>query len=322
MDIIIELKGAESWFIVIENKVKSQINRVQLEEYGKVLREKENKGIKVADKVVLSLYRGRESHVGEWKVRTYGEHILSFLNALEIMDFGHSGFEKDVISEYGRFVESLVKLCDDYIERNEKDFGSSRYKFYSPESYTKLKELKLHDLVSKIFHEKIASLVLDELGSNNEEFEVESGFTNTEGLNSIKLNIKNANVKIGIQLQGDVLRQFVESGNPELAIKIARELVKEKLWFWNGEIESLQGNGNKPKEKQHVDALRVYPIGHESDRRFCQFSKRSFLYLYKPVDELKPSKERPTIHELVLIMVEMMREAVPLTKQVLRLSAK
>lgn len=89
------------------------------------------------------------------------------------------------------------------------------------------------------------------------------------------------------------------------------------MWFWGGDIAALRGNGQKPKGKGS-SALRI-SLESSSERRFCQYSNGSFLYLYKRVNELTEPGKELTVDELVGQMVGMMEQALSIKGEVAKL---
>ncbi len=309
MDLVIEFRLNESRteFIVIENKVKSLVSKDQLEKYDDSLK---SKGVK--EKIVLRLIQHADVEVEalDWHVKSYEHHLMNFLSDLEAMQFDNGGIEEVVIIEYKKFIHQLLDICEHFgLRQNGYDFGMQRYNLYAKNDYKQLTSVKLHDLVAKVYHEKIAALISTNLRATQPDVSVEAGFTRTQGLNSIKLLIpKGKAVKIGVQLQGNRLKQFVESGSYETSINLARNLVKEKLWFWNGDLESALGDGYSSDEP---GKFRIAPGG--GDRNFCKYANKNnthtFLYLYKWVSEIGVEDEVfPTINELVGSMIKMIEQ--------------
>lgn len=254
---------------VIENKVKSVPDKVQLEGYDskikKILKNKPDK-IEKNKRILLSLMEPDFNDSG-WKRWSYWEY-LQILNNLEIKDKYHA----NIVDDYRNMIEELVELKEEWVGDEEKIMSMIYMDITNPENSKLAVELRINDLRQKMIFSKMFSILEQELGkklgkenlkkgktveqilseTKTEEIKLAIGFgmTNATGFIDIKVNIENKYI-LGIQLQGDQYRHYIEYGKEPTQ---EPNLNKFKDLFNHGDIYSTKSNKicsfkNKNKEK-------------------------------------------------------------------------
>lgn len=306
--------------IVIENKMKSTPSKNQLEKYEATF----NKHLKTfannerPKTFILSMESYNFEGENKWISITYNDHILKFLNCIlasskegEIQPYTTNKLDNRfdfniIIQAYIELIEGLYGVIADFFAKDSIEdkmherIGKSRYSYYA--NLNDLRNIRIHDMVLKILHANICIILKDKWEKKNPESKLtlsyHSDFTNSTGLSSIELIIEEK-FAIGIQLQENHLKYFVEckmESGINQNTEWAQNLYKEQIWFYDFETDEkkpLKGNGRKENPK-------VDPASANS-KHFCSYSKSTFLYLYKDLNE---SKDNPmSVDELTDIII-------------------
>jgi hypothetical protein len=310
------------YFIIIENKMKSLPSIIQLQQYDKKItaieKTKKSNTIvhKMANKLLLTPYPIGFKFISEDKTKwvniTYENDIQSFLEYAKTLKYKINSTDTSiVISTYIQFIQQLTDLLKELELDSIEAFKLRKYNFYYEKSIDVLRKLRLHDFVLKLAHDHLAKLIADnikkhctELIESYDNFKgldngvlVHSGFSRSTGLTDIKIHL-GKNQLIGLQLQGNTLKYYVEtleSSNVEQNIVFAKKLVEKKKWFFNKSSEGgkiLYGNG-----EQKELWLDKYCFS------FYSYSQMSFIYLSKDIKNITPFSQM-TAHELANYMSE------------------
>ena len=258
--------------IIIENKVKSLPYLSQLQKYSKKPNAKKSY-------VLLSLsepvfFNGKkELQIDDtlWHYLSYGElrkELSSLSKKLK------NGYHKYILRDYINFIKCLIYIDKEINVLNEK------FDFHSVENlhHKLLKEIRLTDFYLKKKYELFAFRVYKEIKKENSDVlefnhpldwkcdkqEIFIGYNMTRGMGLMDVKYKLLkNLVLGIQIQGDHYRMFVEDKNSkdDTLCENAKKLLDDRSWFLFD--ESLP-NGT------------VYP---KKDKVFNTFSK-TFFYKY------------------------------------------
>jgi hypothetical protein len=165
-------------------------------------------------------------------------------------------YHGEIVNDYVSFIGALQQISSTMnIDVAVYDLYESKNKMLS-----KLKEVRLHDFYIKNQHSFIAGEIYKEIseefpgillvpekkwedGKFNEVF-VGSGFTNGKGISEVKyvVDIKNDKpVILGIQIQGDQFRLFVETR--EDAKEIAELFFNLNVWFDFSKVKQIKSFG-------------------------------------------------------------------------------
>jgi len=201
-----------------------------------------------------------------------------------------------LVDLYLELLDNTLKVFQSLKINHEKEFlNSSYHKFYqSGPEMELIKEIRIDDLVLKIIHEKIASIVknkISELDTENiKKIEFSAGYFRTEGITDLKISIHQkkglCHQYIILQLQGLTLRygtevifekknkntQYTDDAVKEEIsrnIAFAKNLYEKKIWFFEDRnIKTLlKGNGRSVDLK----------IEHSGKNSFHSFSNNSFV---------------------------------------------
>lgn len=257
--------------LVVENKVKSIPYPEQLDEYSKGCNEQTTRF------VLLSLtdpvfFKNRQYKLWKWvDYEMLTQRLL-----------GHcpDGYEKEVVHDYCRFVSAIHEIA-----RKSTETFSTTDNFLDYSLYDELKELRIHDLFDKWRFAWLAQHLQSRL---EDSWPPEIHFAMTRGVGLLEAGFFNADkkIKVGVQLQGTVLRQFISTPTTEVATKnnitlCAWKLIDDKLWFVKN---------NEP-----------LPGKHGKDE-FCSYSG-TFLYRHEEL------KEKFSADELCSRIIEMLGPA-------------
>jgi len=339
IDLTIRWKEGDNWnLIFIENKMKSIPTPKQLNEYdGKidVLWDKNTESWPpdkwVRKKFILTPFPSKvqsNSQIMHWENITYSKEIINdFLP--KINDFEFANAEQTDIKIVLEKYLSFLKVQNDilkYLKLNDSEkFKKRHYDFYSKHAaenedesedvkeelsesmgnhyMSVVRSLRLHDLVLKLAHSKLANLIEEEIKHHNdllENYHYHSNFTNSEGLTEVGTTlyedkIKKKHINIGIQLQGNQFRYYLSSSSniKDLNIKLAEELLKDGIWFNDVKTKKrLLGKGRSKREKVQDSEGAL--------RSFCEYSSGGFLYFYQDVYQ---DDYVPTIDEIIQMFV-------------------
>lgn len=259
--------------MVIENKVKSIPYAEQLNEYSK------GRDLQTTRFILLSLtdpifftdkaHVTQDGHTWQWV-----DYQMLSAELESLMPEGYSG---QVVQDYISFVQSLHEIA----QKASTIFKTTdNFLNYSP--YDELKAIRIHDLFDKWRFAWLSQHLRSRLKKGCQP---ETHFAMTRGAGLLEIGFVSADetLKVGVQLQGTLLRQFI-SVDPSIknkAANYARKLIDDELWFMkNG--EPLSGKRGKDE--------------------FCSYSG-TFLYRYEEL------KERLSADELCDRIVKMLGSA-------------
>ncbi len=270
IDLTIKWKEAGKWnLIFIENKMKSIPTSEQLNEYDKKtdkLHDTTNRnGLqrKIIKKFLLTPFKSDvNSDSKKWDNITYQEDIITFLETIKALSFVNDDV-KYAIEKYISFLNNQNKLLLWFNFNNTEDFKLKNYDFYISKEMDEVRNLRLHDLILKLAHEKIGLLIKNILSNDStdqyrifeyypkDEFKsgniyITNGFSRSTGITDIKICV-DAKQFIGLQLQGNSLKYITEVfGAKKLQLKnkdFAFNLLNDSLWFHNENGTLLSGKG-------------------------------------------------------------------------------
>jgi len=290
IDLIINWQDGKEWKMVfIENKMKSIPTKEQLKEYDDKIKKLDGAKRKLNnDEVVGKVERQFlltpfpvESEILEskWRSITYHEDMIPFLQSMHEIEFKNSSI-RNVIAEYIKLLDGQRGILDYFhLGDDEQVFLAQPYNFYSgTETVTQVRNLRLHDLVLKQVHDRIANVLkkrVDERGIH--VVRCVSEFSNSTGITTIEIGFVENKFKMGLQLQGDQLRYYTLA-EPSMNVKTAITLFLRKIWFCDIDTKgALLGKGRRHKDFEHMGMIDE----SGNSRAFCEYSKGHFLYLYK-----------------------------------------
>lgn len=259
--------------ILIENKVKSIAYEEQLKKYQNLYKKEENKKY-----ILLSLKKPTFEN-DEWLYLEYSTLLTQFENMInkEI-----NPYHKYLLTDYINFINILLKNFLPLINIEEIEI-CNLYKKGTDENnlIEKLTTLRMHDFFLKGLFEDMANLLINKPSAicNNEEFKFSNKkiFDCEENIFSITFSMSRAqgllDVKykigdfiIGIQIQGEQYRQFIEGEKKEKIKDISKKLLESKQWF------QFSNQLDKTEEL-------TYPIKGE----FNKFNSSNWLFLYRSI---------------------------------------
>ena len=229
--------------VFVENKVKSLVHRAQLERYSNTNNENKNYILLSLSKpnFEISEENSFKLHEAKWFYLSYSDYN-KFIEALS--NKARSNYHQFLLKDYNTFITGLVE-----IEKISSLKSSDKFNFHSTiydKTYKNLIDLRLHDFYLKRKYESLCNLIYlkaKECGLTQSNFgeqsdwETEigeltfgSGMTNSQGLSDIKFKVAN-NIILGIQIQGDNFRLFIEDKDGALAYKVKEILFDNNLWF-------------------------------------------------------------------------------------------
>ena len=291
--------------ILIENKVKSVPYQDQLKRYS----QKNNKN---RNYILLSLSepmffeKKSELKIGDalWHYLSYSElkdMLTSLTNKL------NDTYHKSILNDYLNFIEGLIEI-DELCQLKIKD----KYNFHSIESNNigkSLVDIRLHDFYLKKKYEILAYLVYRKLKDSykfllgfgeplnweSEDYEIFTGYGMSRSLGLMDVKYKlSKNLVLGIQLQGEHYRMFVEDNNSQIAKKIKEQLDK-KLWFNFG---------------KSFPNVMVYPKKEKG------FNKFGDTFFYKSV-KLGKDKTIEDIINFILVDIEQINNNINEIRQII-----
>jgi hypothetical protein len=298
IDLIIKWQvGNEIWIALFENKVKSIPTLKQLKEYsdkgeGMVSRKlKFKKDTKTAShlpilikgKYLLTMSTVDEPDIFKsenWINITYNLHILDFLRSISDLKFKKQEVRL-LIRKYISFLENQIAILKYFglISSEKISFLERPYDYYKKESIvSELRSIRLHDLVLKLIHHKIAKEVeirLSEVGLQLRRSESE--FTNSTGVTSVDIILEESFI-IGIQLQGNQFRLYTIHKDAKINEQFALELWRNHLWFYDLSTQKALNGSGRRKSYFQSNGMKD-KLGN--NRSFCEYNQGIFLYLYK-----------------------------------------
>lgn len=317
VDLIIRWRvDREWWCIFLENKVKSLPTAKQLQEYSekakriagsKIIRQLHGGELDALPVIVKGTYLLTMSSADDWEVGqadgwvniTYHNQVLKFLRTTKGYSFENPEVGL-VIDKYISLLDDQIALLDQFglISNAGGSFFDKSYDFYITQGMVgQLRSIRLHDLVLKLIHQRIAKevrlrLALINITLNRSVAE----FTNSTGITSVDVDVADG-FKVGIQLQGNQFRLYTLHVDASRNEKFAVELWCKKLWFHDlNKGDSLSGSGRR---KDHFARLGMKDE-RGNTRSFCEYSKGVFLYFYK---DFAKQQSVPTIDQVVDLFV-------------------
>jgi len=231
--------------IIIENKVKSIPYKAQLVKYSK--NHNPNRNYILLSLSVPLFFNGNNFININTSVGNARWHYLSYADLSKIIGnisvLITNNYHKQILDDYQSFIDCLVALLS-YCNVS----GTATFDFHSTNSsnYNLLKGIRMHDFYLKKKYELFGYLIYQRLlnqhnqymlgyseplswQNNNVEIFTDFNYTNGDGLVDVKFKVS-ANCAVGIQIQGDSYRMFVESPNGIIA-KNVQALLNNNLWF-------------------------------------------------------------------------------------------
>jgi hypothetical protein len=287
IDLIIKWKENEKLnYVFIENKMKSIPTSDQLKKYNVKIKKYTDQ--ETSNKFLLTPFSTllqNADDTNKWINITYKEEIIQFLNEIKNLNFKNTTNKQikvnSIIELYTDLILNQQQILNNFkIDNdNENSFLNQPYNFYidTNKIMSNLRELRIHDLVLKLIHDRISKILNEKLEIAPRRCEAE--FSNSTGMTSIDYFLgEGEKFIIGLQLQGNFLRYYLlkkeasVTENQNLAIS----LFQNKLWFHDIiSNEPLLGNGRR---KEDFNELGM------NDRAFCEYGKGIFLYFYKSLD--------------------------------------
>lgn len=310
IDLLIEWEqNNKKNYIFIENKVKSLPKQNQLVSYNGKIEKIAKCKIKnlPKDRIIKSFLLTplkpnidlENEKIKNWESISYENDIIPFLEQISISELvfvnENIGF---VIHNYLDFLKNLIELFKCFKLDDFSSFVKNEYNIYAGENELigLADEIRIRDLIVKLFHDNIGELIRIKLKDleNNFDFQIvhdhpkdsfksgnifiTSGFTRSQGLTDIKICFEK-NLLLGIQLQGNSLKFLTEIfGGKTLQdrnIKFAENLFKERIWFHDKEGNPYSGKGRNSK---------LMVPGH--DFSFNSYTPK-FIYLNKDISDYK-----------------------------------
>lgn len=298
IDLIIKWKENEQWnFVFIENKMKSIPTSDQLKKYNVKIKKYTDQ--ETSNKFLLTPFSTllqNDDDTNKWINITYKEEIIQFLNEIKNLKFKNPDI-KLVVENYHDLLFNQQKILQEFkIDGiNDSSFLNQPYNFYdeSNKIMSNLRELRIHDLVLKLIHDRISKILKERLKIKPKRCVAE--FSNSQGMTSVDyfLDVNNKFI-IGLQLQGNDLRYYLLRDKSTIAAaneKLAVKLFHNKLWFHDIITkENLLGNGRRKKEYNELGM---------NNKAFCEFGQGDFLYFYK---SLVVSNNKLLIKDVVDLM--------------------
>lgn len=277
IDLTIKWKDGNYWnLIFIENKMKSIPTKKQLDEYDIKIDKLNGTRTKLRTdtSVFEELYRRVEkkllltpfkndvnSGCNNWVNITYEEHILNFLRKIRTIQFNNSDIEL-VIIKFIELIENQNLLLKSFgLGGDTGAFMKRAYDFYNHATLDDVRNIRLHDLILKLAHQKISNLIKEKLATEFGSYIVDDfkdlqgkkgtvyvshNFSRSTGISDVKICVSGSQT-IGLQLQGNSLKYVAENFNSkkgETNKLFSFQLHEKKLWFFDQlKNEYLSGNG-------------------------------------------------------------------------------
>lgn len=307
-------------YIFIENKLKSIPTIEQLEKYNQKIKYYSNGKTKLLiDEEYVVLKRNEINHrfiltpiqsdlnFGEWVNISYENEILNFLKICTKLSFldQYETNIKVVLKTYIHFISNLILMINQFNlgHKDSHSFLNRRYDFYSSKEITLVRKLRMHDLIFKLAHFRIANLLKLAFAENDISIrKVDSTFTNSSGITTAEIELdKGCGFFIGMQLQGNQIRYYTLSKQKALNELFAVELFRKRLWFCDhNSKQPLHGKG-KRKDVYHKLSLK----DDSGYRTFCEYNSGEFIYFYKTIDpSVNPYGESFKIKDIVSLFVD------------------
>jgi len=310
--------------IFIENKMKSIPDNFQLKSYDEKIDPRNDKSIRIGTSKLKQINEKKllltpfpvdpekfvTDSILKWENISYKHEIINFLELIKKVNFKNDN-ENNVslfICKYSTFLEKQFSLLENLHldEKNEVSLFQKSYGFfYDSILRDTLSNIKLNDLVLKLFHDKIRlklenNILYARPNIDKKIFRFYSGLSHETGITDIKICInEQASQYICLQLQAYDLKYGVEvipiikkqdreytEQNKIFAEKLLRT---NKLNFFD--LTSLKGEGKEEKLKMEINGKTI---------NFCSYSMK-FIYLKRTL--ANEFKEKP-IEDLILFITQ------------------
>lgn len=302
LDLVLHL--ADGSTLIVENKVKSVPYSEQLERYEKLVGDLKD-SYPVPRFLLLTLAAGDALGASKWPVLTYGvvgERLLRAASGLA------DGYERSLIEDYAGFISALSALGE---IRNEDRWIDSD---------TALRELRISDLLQKRratwLSRGLATVidterpgVLVQPGTKAADLElgqllIYDGLTNGNGLVGFVLAVADGpklagaralpRIGIGVQVQGDQYRSFLELLRPSKPNSDTREEFRKlSLGLF---------------DRSPLPAWWAPGEGGRSRKDLCSYGGM-FLYRYRELPESSPGRQA-TLESLAANLVASARAVI------------
>lgn len=268
--------------VLIENKVKSIAYKEQLDKYSNLYKSEK--------KCILLSLKKPTFEIEDWQFLDYDVLLQQFkiiINQVSIP------YHKYLIEDYIRFMDILSKDFLPLINIENIQI-SNLYKKNTSENdlLIQLTDLRMHDFFLKGLFEDTVNYLKIQLIKNNQNlkicdgekledcedksFYITFGMSRSQGIIDIKYRIND--IYIGIQIQGDQYRQFVEGSKTEHIKGISNHILTNNKWF----------NFSNAINENHV--LNIYP--KKENIQFNQFKSSNWLFLYRSIKMNSLSNEK------------------------------
>jgi len=240
--------------LIIENKVKSLPNRLQMSEYTGAARDESSTSFLLLSLTTPTFLDNGSQTItlddgAVWQFLNYGE-LAGKLAKLQEYIGSANDYHRHLLADYCAFIRNLDRLQALFsIDWNDRDSNF----FDTEDEVQHLRAVRLHDLVDKIRYaqlghatgERLAALGFDvvqpvQWPARVGQVALSSGMTRGTGLFDLKyLVIDSARfgspVMLGVQIQGNAFRLVLECWDKGKARVIAEHLLRpknrQKLWF-------------------------------------------------------------------------------------------
>jgi len=233
--------------VLIENKVKSVPYIKQLAKYSE--KHTDNKNyilLSLSEPIFFESKETLKINGATWHYLSYSK--LQTMLKKKFSDISDQ-YHKQIINDYCDFLSGLIKI-NEHCRIDEKDL----FDFHSIKTnklYRELIDIRLHDfylkkkygLIAFEVYEKLKEPKDNKIERNLTDFSLPLNWDNKEpiifmgygmtrslGLMDMKYLIV-PNVALGIQIQGEHYRMFVEDTTGKIAQRIKNELDTNHLWF-------------------------------------------------------------------------------------------
>lgn len=247
-------RGYDDIVAVIENKVKSIPNEIQIEKYNGSIAKTDGKP--GCTKILLSLIEPNFDNVG-WNLVSYEKYLQYLLLCKNEI---HSSYNAAIYEDYSNLVETLIEFKKRWIG-NEKTLLKTRYTdILNSEETLVATSLRINDLRHKLIYSTMLEVVARKLkeqsisyvlGKTDDDFFqgadnvlIGAGMTRAMGLIELKVKISD-DLIVGVQVQNNQYRHFVIF--KDNASRKTDE-IKKLLRKFFGEENSFEHQGRKSME--------------------------------------------------------------------------
>jgi hypothetical protein len=244
----------DSWYVVIENKIKSIPNDKQLESYSTKCGNCQEKLLLVISGEPMPLNYG-------WRRVNYTQVVKALESSMHLVS---NSYKKAIIADYVDMLKYLINI----IECQEVSMESNY--IYNPT--TELKELRIADLVDKWRAAKISKMY-----EENTDFEFNVGYTDAQSL--IETYVPLDNIELGIQIQGRQYRRCIIGNIKDDAI----------LNICKGFLFETRSKFREKMNSEYPNIFDTEAVKGEQNKPFCSYNKnkvgKTFWYQYVVIRE-------------------------------------